>query len=98
MKNNFELIMNRISFTNPKISFFKNGDFGDLSRIEFEWRNIGGTIDVWSEGWLNIHLIDYHTDKEIINKLLEPNEKMEQAKLINELIVYLNPNSFRREE
>lgn len=59
-------------------SFFKNGDFGDLNRVEFEGNEKGGNIDFWSSGWLNIHLVDYEKGNELLNVLVEPQQEMEK--------------------
>ena len=62
-------------------SFFANGDFGNLDRVEFEGNGKGGHIDFWSLGWLNIHLVDYANGDELLNVLLEPqqDERKEEA-------------------
>ena len=38
---------------------------------------MGGGIDFWSSGWLEIDLYDYEKEKLIINVLLEPTEEYE---------------------
>jgi len=74
-------------------SFFENGDFGDLNRVEFEGNGKGGNIDFWEKNWLEIHLYDYNKDKELIHVLLEPSQKEEKEKALNKLqsnLVILN--------
>lgn len=66
-------------------SFFENGDFGDLNRIEFEGCGKGGNIDFWQKKWLEIHLYDYQKDQELIHALLKPEEELEQVEKIKEL-------------
>jgi hypothetical protein len=66
-------------------SFFTNGDFGDLIRVEFENVNKGGNVDFWSSGWLDIHMVSYDTGLELLNVLLEPNQEKEKEKAFNEL-------------
>lgn len=63
-------------------SFFENGDFGDLNRVEFEGKGKGGNIDFWEKDWLEIHLYDYNEDKELIHVLLDPKQESEKEKAI----------------
>ena len=56
---------------------YKNGDFGDLNQIIIESKILGGGIDFWSSGWLEIELYDYEKERQIINVLLEPTEEYE---------------------
>lgn len=64
---------------------FKNGDFGDIERVEFEGKGQGGYIDFWSSGWLNIELYHYEQKRSIMNVLLEPEEYLEKDKAFEEL-------------
>lgn len=57
----------------------KNGQFGDLQRVEFESPTKIGGVDFWSTGWLNIHLVDTSKGDELLNALLDP-EEAEKAK------------------
>ena len=64
---------------------FKNGDFGDIERVEFEGNNKGGSIDFWSSGWLGIHVYNYKEEREIMNILLEPEQVLDKDKAFIEL-------------
>ena len=64
---------------------FKDGDFGDLERVELEGYNKGVTIDFWSSGWLGIHVYDYKTEDTIFNTLLEPQQVLEKDNAFKEL-------------
>jgi len=66
-------------------STFKDGDFGNLERVEIEGNNKGGNIDFWSLGWLNIHLVDYEKGDELLNVLLEPHQEREQEEAFKKL-------------
>ena len=66
-------------------TFFKDGDFGDLDRVEFEGNEKGGNVDFWSSGWLNIHLVDYKNEGELLNVLLEPHQEKEQEQAFEKL-------------
>ena len=68
-----------------KYSSFKNGDFGDLDRIEFDGEGSGGNVDFWSSGWLSIHFVDYVIGEELLNVLLEPQEIKEKGKAFKKL-------------
>jgi hypothetical protein len=69
---------------------FLNGDFGDLERFEFNNAELGGGVDFWSSGWLGIHLVDYATEEELMNFLLEPQEEDAQKERLRELLSLLN--------
>ena len=56
---------------------YKNGDFVDLDQIIIESKSLGGEIDFWSSGWLEIVLYDYEKEELLINVLLEPTEEYE---------------------
>ena len=76
------------NFINYEINFksFKNGDFGDIERVEFEGKGQGGSIDFWSSGWLGIHLYHYKEDRVIMNILLEPEQNLEKEKAFEDLL------------
>ncbi|GAB4162335.1 MAG: hypothetical protein Tsb0033_21150 [Winogradskyella sp.] len=76
-KTEFKGIM---SFYRVKHTFFENGEFGDLNRIEFEYLEKCGTIDFWELGWVEIHIINYDDEKEIFHILLEPNQEIEMER------------------
>ncbi len=78
-KKNVECNSSEFEF---KYSFFENGDFGNLNRVEFEGKGKGGNIDFWDEGWMEIHMYDYSKDKEILHVLLEPNQEFEKDRAI----------------
>lgn len=65
-------------------SFFENGDFGDLNRVEFEGKGKGGNIDFWEKNWMEIHLYDYQNDIELMHVLLDPNQYDEKKEAINQ--------------
>lgn len=73
-------------------SFFRNGDFGDLERVELERGNKLGTVDMWSKGWMSIDVYDSALDAQLINLLLSPDELEEQKKAIENLIRILEVN------
>jgi hypothetical protein len=75
------------TFIGYKIEYrsFKDGDFGDLERIEFEGYEKGVSIDFWSSGWLGIHAYDYKEEQEIFNVLLEPQQRLEKEKAFEEV-------------
>jgi hypothetical protein len=64
---------------------FKNGDLGDIERVEFDGKDMGGSIDFWSSGWLGIHAYNYKEEKLLLNILLEPKEDKEQEKAFEKL-------------
>lgn len=72
-----------------KYSSFKDGDFGNLERAEIEGNNKGGSIDFWSWGWVNIHLVDYEKGNELLNVLLEPCQEREKEKAFKILKEFL---------
>jgi hypothetical protein len=59
--------------------FYEKGDFGSLSQVIFNSPQNGGGIDFWGKGWLGIDLHDYEKDEQVLNVLLEPNQKEEKA-------------------
>jgi hypothetical protein len=70
---------------NTEYLFFKDSDFGDIERVEFEGYDKGGTIDFWSTGYLSIHIVDYLKKEEIINVFLEPNQMEEKEKYLEQM-------------
>lgn len=80
------------NFEGYKIDYhsFKNGDFGDLERVELEGYGKGVTIDFWSSGWLGIHAYNYREEKEVINILLEPEQHLEKEKGIKEIQEFMH--------
>jgi hypothetical protein len=68
-----------------KYKFFEKGDFGDLDQIEFNSKAKGGEIDLWSMGWLGIHLVDYTKEEELLNVFLEPHQQEEKEKALEKL-------------
>lgn len=67
----------------------EKGDFGDLERVELEGNEKGVTIDFWSSGWLNLHAVDYKTEDELLNVLLEPEQHLEKELFFNKLLQLL---------
>lgn len=67
-------------------SSFRNGDFGDLERVEFEKGDKLGTVDLWSKGWMSIDVYDTALDAQLINLLLSPDELEQQKKSIETLL------------
>jgi len=73
-------------------SSFKDGQFGDLERIEFESEKKFGTIEFWSQGWINMDIYDCNIDDQIFNILLSPDEKDTMISKIEEFIDLLLKN------
>lgn len=69
-----------------KYSFYLDGDFGDINRVEIESDQKIGGIDFWRLGWLSIDIYDLIVDKQIMNILLEPKEVEEQQKALDEFL------------
>lgn len=65
--------------------FFDEGDFGSLNQIEFNSKKIGGNVDFWGLGWLGIFVWNYETEEQLLNVLLEPNQKKEQDEALRQL-------------
>ena len=57
---------------------FLNGDFGDIERVDFKNKKLGGSIDFWSSGWLGIYVYSYEKEKELFNILLETDENLKK--------------------
>jgi len=49
----------------------KNGDFGDLSGVQFDSEKMGGYIYFWSSGVVGYQLYDYFKDEEIVKDSTE---------------------------
>lgn len=64
---------------------YKDGDFGNLSQVEFNSKKKGGNIDFWSLGWLGIFIWNYEEEEEIINVLLSPDQEEEKIKIFEKL-------------
>jgi hypothetical protein len=65
--------------------FFDKGDFGSLNQLEFNSKKIGGNVDFWGLGWLGIFVWNYETEEQLLNVLLEPNQKKEQDEALKQL-------------
>jgi len=65
--------------------FFKDGDFGSLTQVEFNSNQIGGNIDFWGLGWIGLFVWNYQEEKQILNILLEPNQEEEKEKAFERL-------------
>jgi hypothetical protein len=72
-----------------KYSSFKNGDFGDLERVEIEGKNKLGGVDFWSKGWVDIDVYDCILEEQILNFLLSPDELKKQDEAMKILIKVL---------
>ncbi|MEQ4511689.1 MAG: hypothetical protein ABN480_13945 [Dickeya sp.] len=73
-----------------KYSYYTNGDFGDLERVEFEGKNRIGGMDFWSKGWLDVDIYDMAVDDQIMNVLLSPEEIELQKKAVCEFMRVLS--------
>ncbi|MBV6778871.1 hypothetical protein KWH37_20975 [Xanthomonas campestris pv. carissae] len=71
-KENFLSFMNGCEFI---YSEFKNGDFGDLQRVEVESFNKMGAVEFWSSGWVGIDLVDCVSGTQEISVLLSPEQR-----------------------
>ncbi|WP_422861184.1 hypothetical protein [Flagellimonas sp. W118] len=58
-------------------SFEEEGDLGSLIQVEFNSEKKDGTVDFWSLGWTGIHVWDNNNQKELLNVLHSPDEKIE---------------------
>lgn len=54
--------------------YYEQDDFGSLSQVVFEGKEIGGQIDYWSLGWLGVFVWDNAKEVELVNILLSPDE------------------------
>ena len=69
---------------------FQNGDFGDLTRVEFEVKSTIGAVEFWSKGWVAIYAVDKRISEQIINILCSPDEESKINDSFYELIRVLN--------
>ncbi|MCC8465029.1 MULTISPECIES: hypothetical protein [Photorhabdus] len=69
---NIKPLLRNYSF---EYSFFVDGEFGNLERIEFDGCGKLGTIDIWSKGWLSIDIYDCILDRQVMNVIYSPEEK-----------------------
>ncbi|WDI95414.1 hypothetical protein [Xanthomonas campestris] len=58
-----------------ELSNFKNGDFGDLQRVEVQGFNKLGTVEFWSLGWVGIDLVDCVSGTQEMSLLLSPDQR-----------------------
>ena len=70
--------------------FWNNGDFGSLNQVQFNSEKMGGAIDLWSQGWTGIHLVDYSADVELLNILLSPTQESAKTESFSKLLEFLN--------
>ncbi len=70
-------------------TYFEEGDFGSLNKVEFNSTKLGGSIDFWGLNWLGILLWNYKEERELINVLLEPDEESGKEKALNDLLTFL---------
>ncbi len=68
-----------------KYSSHLGGDLGSLYRIEFNSEIQGGNIELWSLGYLGIHLVDYTSGVEKMNVLIEPAMDVEKKRNLESL-------------
>jgi hypothetical protein len=74
---------------NIRYSSFKNGDFGDLDRIEFEYGNIGWCLDFWSKDCFGCQIFNFKLEESLRDVLLLDNEYLEKLKFLKELEVLI---------
>jgi len=70
-------------------NYFEEGDFGSLNQVEFNSPKLGGNIDFWGLNWLGVLLWNYEEERELINVLLEPDEKSSKEKALSDLLNFL---------
>lgn len=75
-----------------RYSFYTNGDFGDLARVEFEKEDMLATVDFWSQGWMSLDVYSSALDNQLINLLLSPDESEAQKAAMHKLIKVLEEN------
>ncbi|WP_072166393.1 hypothetical protein [Erwinia sp. Leaf53] len=73
-------------------SSYPNGDFGSLERVEFSGNNLIGTLDFWSQGWLDINVYDCQQDEGLINRYYKPENIVEQEEALRSLCKILVDN------
>ena len=81
-KSEFEPYLKRYDV---EYRFFEKGDLGDLYQVEFNSKEMGGEIDFWSSGWLNVHCVNYINGEELLNILLKPEQSKEKDEILNKL-------------
>lgn len=69
--------------------YFEQGDFGSLHQVEFNSAQKGGGFAFWGLEWLGIHLVDYTTGVELVNKLLTDAEADEKKQAIDTFLSLL---------
>lgn len=79
-----------------KYKVFADGDFGDLERIDFNSKEIGGSVRLWSSGVLEIDLVDYISGESLMNILLWPEEDSEKEQKLKELVEQLASRRTRK--
>ena len=72
----------RLSGFSVTYSNFGKGDFGTLERVELESEGLMGTVDFWSQEWLDIHVIDAVAGEERLNMMLGPDQELEKAQAV----------------
>ena len=81
----------KLNSINTIESEFKNGDFGNLKRVEFENDNRMGNVDFWSNGYMFYNLINPNLNEDYIlidETLFDVNENgVSQAKVNMEMLV-----------
>ena len=69
--------------------FFQKGDLGTLREIEFNNDIFGGVIHFWGQGFLEIYLLEFGTNDELINKLISVDEYQAKISAIKKLLLHL---------
>ncbi len=77
---------------NLKYTSFKDGDFGDLERVEIDGFHKLATVDLWSKGWVNIDVYDCNLEIQLMNLLLDSSEEKEQGEAMEALLGILLTN------
>ena len=70
-------------------SYFREGDFGTLERVEFESEGLMGGFEFWSQQWLGIHVIDPVTVEEHLNLMLGPDQEPEKDQAVTAFLALL---------
>lgn len=78
-----------LSQYNKKISHFKDGDFGDLTRIDYDYQGILASAEFWSEGWVGFEIVDTVTANSVINKMIGPDEPFQQEEVARKFVELL---------
>lgn len=79
-------VAHRLEKYKIKYSSFKDGDFGDLERVEIEGFNKLATVDLWSKGWINIDIYDCTLDAQVMNFLLKPDEIKKKGEVMDTFV------------